>query len=112
MANHREIRTFVESLSAADRKKFLESYGGGDDPFSTVLASFADPRKERIACEKVKALFGVEILTAAARQEQAARDLAAGLHQFATLAGHANITTIKTLRPAFEDKAMPHSSCF
>lgn len=71
--NTRTVRAFVATLNDRDRKKFLASYGGGDDPFSHVLDSFDDPRKERSARDKIEQLFGLKLLTTAECQEAQAR---------------------------------------
>ncbi len=79
------IRTFVEALSKNDLIQFLAAYGGADDPFSTVLASFDDPKKERRACDVVWTLFGQVVPTASERHETFLNETANATRQVAAL---------------------------
>ena len=100
MDDSRDYRQFLKDLPLDDFRRFVTAFGGEHKGPEEIFAWVNSPERERLVCNKIRQVFGVELLTAAERQETIGRAAADATQRQATAAEKANVTAEKALRVA------------
>ena len=100
MTDPRDYKQFLRDLSPDQFRHFVLAFGGEAKVPHEIVAWVTSAEQEKNVCDKIRQVFGVEILTGADRQVQLAKDSAEATQRQAAAAERANETAEKALRVA------------
>lgn len=96
----RDYKEFLRGLSVDQFRQFVSALGGEAKGCEEIIAWVKSPEREKSVCDKIRQVFGVQILTVAERQEQIAKASADATQRQAVADEKANKIAEKALRVA------------
>lgn len=95
-----DYKEFLRGLSVDQFHRFVSEFGGEAKGHEEIVAWVNSPEREKRVCDKIRQVFGVQILTATERQEEIAKASADATSRQAAAAEKANKIAEKALRVA------------